>query len=662
MSTISPLNAARVWPRPLLTAAVALLLAVHAWLGVRASFEHSLVFDEVGHLMGGNAYWAFNDYRFHPENGNLPQRWAALPWRMAGAYIPTTDTAAWGRSDVWTVGDETFFRSGNDTLYLIAWSHAFMAMISVALGALVFAWSRRLWGDGGGVFSLTLFAFSPTFLAHGPLATSDVTMAFFFLASVGAWWRVLERPSRLRLALSVATTALACLAKFSFVLLPGMLGALVLVAPFALGRERSWTWLDVGGWITLHMLAAWLLIWTAFGWRYSGFAPGLPEAERFYASWELILARLGGLRGAFDFARAWHLFPEAFLQGFGFVLSAAKQRGAFLHGAYGIDGWWWFFPYAFLLKSTLAELVASLAVGIIAFRGGWTHRMDHAWWGNAARRFAPLVALFAIYWIVSLTSSLNIGHRHILPTYPVLFIWIGVLGSRLVITSIRRWLAPVLGIVAAATAYLTFPHYLAYFNLIAGGSMEAHRELVDSSLDWGQDLPDLAKWQASHVPKGARVYVSYFGSVPPDYYGVRGIPLAPYPLVPSFLVYEPLQPGWFCISATMLRDIYSPASGDWSLEREKDYQRLKAVAASPRPTQEEEIIQRTRDLWMLDRLRFARLLQYLRMRPPEGRPSPSWFVFHLSPDELDTALNGSLNQLVEMIGERFEDARPRPSP
>ena len=47
-------------------------------------------------------------------------------------------------------------------------------------------------------------------------------------------------------------------------------------------------------------------------------------------------------------------------------------------------------------------------------------------------RTAPLVVLFVVYWATSITSHLNIGHRHILPTYPVLFIAAGALGTWLV--------------------------------------------------------------------------------------------------------------------------------------------------------------------------------------------------------------------------------------
>ena len=76
----------------------------------------------------------------------------------------------------------------------------------------------------------------------------------------------------------------------------------------------------------------------------------------------------------------------------------------------------------------------------------------------------------------------------------------------------------------AAEAIWIWPDYLAYFNVIAGGPRQGYRWLVDSSIDWGQDLKALASWLAAH-PDDARdpqrVYLSYFGVAKPDYFDIR---------------------------------------------------------------------------------------------------------------------------------------------
>jgi len=204
-------------------AAVALLLALHFALAVCSKLHESTTSDELVHLTGGYTYWKFNDYRIHPENGNLPQRWVALPAWLAGSKFPGLDQEYWRKSDSWVMGHEFFYETGEDHFPKLMAARAMTALLSVALGALVFLWSRRLFGTAGGFVSLLFFTFSPTLLAHGGLATSDVCMALFMLASVGAWWRHLRNPGAAGFALSAVLFGLACVAKFSAPLIPPML-------------------------------------------------------------------------------------------------------------------------------------------------------------------------------------------------------------------------------------------------------------------------------------------------------------------------------------------------------------------------------------------------------------------------------------------------------
>ena len=201
--------------------AVTTLLVLHFALAVGSKLRESLTFDEGLHLASGLHYWAHNDYRFQPENGNLAQRWAALPAYLAGAQLPTPDDGpAWRLSNRWIYSEQFLFQiPGQDHFPLLMAGRAMIALFSVGTGLLVFFWARALFGLLGGFISLTLFAFSPEFLAHGALVTSDACMAFFFLAAVTAWWRHLHRPGWRWWLISAVVFGLACLAKFSAVLL-----------------------------------------------------------------------------------------------------------------------------------------------------------------------------------------------------------------------------------------------------------------------------------------------------------------------------------------------------------------------------------------------------------------------------------------------------------
>jgi len=101
------------------------------------------------------------------------------------------------------------------------------------------------------------------------------------------------------------------------------------------------------------------------------------------------------------------------------------------------------------------------------------------------------------------------------------------------------------------------PHYLAYFNEFVGGPNNGYRYLVDSNLDWGQDLKNLSKYMtAQDIPE---IYLSYFGTADPAYYGIRFQPMPDTPPSPG------AAPAYYAISATSLQNVYSSEgkSGHW---------------------------------------------------------------------------------------------------
>jgi hypothetical protein len=162
-----------------------------------------------------------------------------------------------------------------------------------------------------------------------------------------------------------------------------------------------------------------------------------------------------------------------------------------------------------------------------------------------------------VYAALTATRGLQIGHRHLLPIYPFLFLAAGEAGAAL--GSWRAPLGPVLtGALAlwyAGGTLLQHPHHLAYFNELGGGSRNGWRLLVDSNLDWGQDLKRLALWMpANHVP---RLKLSYFGSADPAYYGIESEALPGYTAPHAARITREIRPGdVIAVSATNLQGVY----------------------------------------------------------------------------------------------------------
>ena len=661
-------------------AGVAVLLAAYYLMAVTAAARKSLTFDEMAHLTAGYSYWALDDYRLHPENGNWPQRLGALPAILGGAAFPRLDQPAWTRADVYAIGDQFLYGSGNDADALLRRGRAVMALLGVALGALVYAWSRRLVSPAGAWVSLVLFAFSPTLLAHGALVTSDMASALFFTAATGAMWIAMHRVTPATVLAASVLLAGAFLSKLSAPILVPV--ALVLLTvrlaggrPLAAGvRGRLVEYTGRGRQIAIlagagavASLVILVIVWASFGFRYSAFAAAATGNETFLGSIPERAGMTGRLLAA---ARQFHLLPEAYVYGSRFTLQTATERAAFLNGQFSTAGWWWYFPYAFVVKTTIPGMLVGL-LGLAALMASRARRRYDGLYDAA-----PLVALVSIYGAFALTTNLNIGHRHLLPIYPALCILAG--GAALWIQpreqkpasapakrERRQPRAPVraqppASRTAAGACLVTLlawhvvesaairPDYLAYFNQFAGGPSQGYRHLADSSLDWGQDLPSLKQWLDEQRAQPGSVYLSYFGTARPEHYGIQATRLAGFLDQRAPEPPPPLGAGVYCVSATMLDVVghlfYKP-------EDERDYQSaIGNLAAFARAAEDERkwtaLMQQTgehywRDLFVrFDRLRTGRLLAALRQREPDASIGYSILVYRLSDADVDRAVNG----------------------
>ena len=684
-------------PRPTArVAGVLALLALYYVMALSAAGQKSMTFDEMAHLTGGYTYWAFDDYRLHPENGNWPQRLAALPAVMSAAGFPALNEPAWTTSNLYVLGDQYLYSSGNDAETLLSNARAVMALVGVVLGGLVFAWTRRLVSPEAAWLSLVLFVFSPTFLAHGPLVTSDMTAALFFTAAAGAIWASMHKVTLLRVLGAAVLVAGCVLSKLSGPILVPV--ALIMLAVrvingrplmVAFGRtnveydDRARQLLVVIGVLFAFALAGWALLWASYGFRYTAFAAATTGKDAFLGQ---VHDQPGVVGWALSIARQHHLLPEAYIYASLLTVEFASERAAFLNGQFATTGWWWYFPYAFAVKTTIAAMLTGI-LALAALVTRWKNGTDDEtpWTRARASLYAgtPLLALIGVYGLFALASNLNIGHRHLLPIYPALCIlaggaafWLRPLLPRAEIEtpakggSARRArkaqataqpqassTMKALGIVTLVllawhvTESISIrPSYLAYFNQLAGGPSQGYLHLADSSLDWGQDLPALKQWlDADRVQRSSEnVYLSYFGTARPEYYGIQATPLAGFidrrPPAPPVL----LTGGVYCVSATMLdvvsRLFYKP-------EYETNYQAAVKNAAvfaqASLDSQSMASLMRDtgEDYWAqlfsaLDQMRTGRLAAFLRQRRPDAMVGYSILIYRLTDADVAQALNG----------------------
>ncbi len=245
----------------------------------------------------------------------------------------------------------------------------------------------------------------------------------------------------------------------------------------------------------------------------------------------------------------------------------------YLDGSLQSSGWWYYYLAALAYKvpeGTWGLLVLGLVVLAISPRSRAT------WADELAVGIVPLTVLV----VMSFGTDINLGLRYILPAFPYLFIATGKVAPWVagLVPPIRRQVAIVgvagcLGANVLAVA-LIHPHYLAYFNWASGGAAHGSEHLIDSNLDWGQDLVNLRDWLRENAP-GERVGLAYFGQINPnllklrelaydmpgegfDWFLAPALPGTIRPMNPSWPVDGSparLEPGLYAVSASFVRGL-----------------------------------------------------------------------------------------------------------
>jgi len=638
------------------------LLAVYALAAASSIRQKSITFDELAHLTGGFSSWTTRDYRLFPQNGQFAQRWAALPLVVFGFRFPTLDGPAWWSSDVEAVGHRFLYAIGNDHEALVWRARLMMIPLGMLLGWLCYAWSARLFGVSAGLVALVVFVFSPAMLAHGPLATSDLSAALLFTGALASLWRVLHRADPLRTAGSAVVMGLLFVTKMSALLMVPVAAILVAIRiwearPFVWsgrprrvlsGRRRL---LRASMAILLvHVVGVIIVIWASYGFRYATFRIAVPGRDHMFIGETIdTLAEHDYVRIPIRLARDLRLLPEPYLFGLAHVLNRSGRFIGFLNGQYSRNGWWFFFPYCWLVKTPLAVF------GLLGLAAAWRYTGRRRL-SRTAYRLTPLFVFLAVYAAATVSSSLNLGERHLLPAYPAAFILAGGAGcwlgrKHLVAASVAALLLLSLPI----EALRIWPHYLAYFNRLAGGPSSGYRHLVDSSLDWGQDLPGLERWlakEADRIPP-LPVYLSYFGSGDPAHYRVAARQLYSYQDWRRERPLYALRGGIYCMSATMLQTVYTRAAGRWAAPYEAAYQQKRIEIERSSVDRNDTLVPSDGETaaWRrlasdFDELRLARLSAYLRRRAPDDQIGYSILIFRLDGREVQEALTGPPAELL----------------
>ena len=540
---------------------VAGLLVLTFALALTSAVQKSPTMDEQNHIARGAAYLGTGDPRLSIEHPPLVNLLSALPAHLLLDLRLPLDTFFWEVGEWYQFADLFLWKTNPNADQIVFLARLPIIGLGLILVSLVFRWADARFGPWGGLLAAAFLALDPNFLAHTRLSTTDVGGACFVFLAAYALWRAVRHPYNMKGTPTAPRSAAA----------PSWLRTLGSGLALGLALSSKLSNLLFGPIFGLALIGDALVIRDAqppHGCRRRCLARAarnlaalaLPAILGLLIVWATYSFQVGRL------SENGPLLPAPlYLKGIGAILDfTTGGRPAYLFGRYSHQGWWYYFPVAFAVKTPLATLAALLlATGSVLCPSRRARTAPGAIVDDIVLLIPPIA-----YFLVVTTSNLNIGYRHLLPMLPFLAVHIGRLGQPAVpsanrrgghFTHLPRLLLP--GLLALWLALATvriYPHFLAFFNPIGGGPEEGWHILADSNVDWGQDLKELKAW----MERGGveRVRLSWFGSARPEHYGINFdlLPGVPHGGLmcehPPFDPHQP-EPGLYVISVSNLAGV-----------------------------------------------------------------------------------------------------------
>ncbi|HLA12165.1 MAG TPA: glycosyltransferase family 39 protein [Pyrinomonadaceae bacterium] len=490
--------------------AILILMAANM---ISLNSKKSITNDEMVHIPAGYHYLKGGDFRQNPEHPPLIKMWAALPLLALNPTPSSFERPAgfdYGRFSIESA--VTFWKTNKvrfETIVFVA--RLPMVLLTLMLGVAIYFLGSELFGVRAAVLGVAMFSLEPTVLAHGRIVHTDTAAALGYFLFFFALYRFLKLQSFRRAVWLGLSIGFALLTKFSMIIL---VAVFFLVLGYTLWRvwpspERR---LELLRQFATAVLCGLLLINAFYYFQHS--ALGRPEVKWIIHNYPVQGQRVHSAAQFLSIP-----FPTYYV--FGFLAVASHNdigHSTSLLGRYGNRGWWYYFPVAFALKTTIPFLLLSIVSVLWALKRGIT---------EYDRRLLLLVLPVLLYMAIAMTSSLNIGVRHVLPVFPFLFLLGGALLDRLFSFNARAAVTVFVLLLGwmFVDAVRAYPHYMVYSSPLLGNTA-GWQVLSDSNVEWGEDVGELARYLSQRGEKEILGALSA-GWATLELYGVRMIDFAP---------------------------------------------------------------------------------------------------------------------------------------
>lgn len=494
--------------------------------------------------------------RFDDDVINPPpvRLWAAIPLALGGAKPGDIDS----KLDVGDIGDAFWKANGDKARGWFFWGRLMIVPLATFTGLAIVVWSRSWYGERAAMISVLLWTCCPTALANSAIVTHDLALAAFWTLTLLALARFAEQPTWRRAILFGVFLGLTPLAKLTGLILLPLSVALWFVLRLGTRAQRSSPEASLIGFdLASEHLATSGSSRTIFLQWVIALSVSLTVINACYL-FRGTGASLGGLKLASSRLQAIQqvsaltslpvLLPTDFVGALDRLSQDLERR----HPVY-LDGEWSDRPFVRYYAAALVYKlpISTLILVLVSLAGVVRPRPN----SQDGRHGVFLLIAASILPVLASGSSNQIGIRYVLATFPLLCVfasqssrWLEFEGVSLRSLWAKRLVWAML--IAAPLSLRFHPHHLAYFNVIAGGPLNGRWHLVDSNLDWGQDLYALKTYlDQQHVDD---VGLAYFGTVSSDSIGIKShVPPSRFP-----------QAGWYAISANYVQGRPHALRGD----------------------------------------------------------------------------------------------------
>ncbi|MCD6422582.1 MAG: glycosyltransferase family 39 protein [Elusimicrobia bacterium] len=510
-------------------------LCLFILLGSISIIEKSPTFDEPLHLADGIANFKFLKFRFGIEHPPFLRLMAALPSFFYELKFPASKELIRKKSEVkiknWSpVKDFTFAKrffylfNPDKTEALFFLGRFAILLLGIPLFFVIERWTKHLYGERRALITLILLALTPNILAHARLITTDFGSSVFIVCGAYFLWKFTGNLRKKHFLLSAFFWGLALVSKYSAIF---FFIVFHITAFFYTKSKKKFFYFFL-----LEIPVLVFMINACFFFTE-------PVGRNFFRDENLSFIP-GYARIPVLFFSKFLLIPEIYTRGiFYSFYHSLRGHGTYLIGRYSNLGWWYYFPLAFLIKSTTTFLFL-FVLSILSLK---------------KRKLSKDEIFFIIpsvlFLLFMMKSHLNIGVRHIL----ILWMFGAVFCARSGVF-IRKKFIIFVYVFALFENLFVFPHYISQINLFLGGPKKGYKYLADSNLDWGQDLKILSKWWKRQ--KRPLLILSYFGTGEPFFYGMEFVNCLSLsvPGIYEILPQKNSHQKFFAISVTNLLGVY----------------------------------------------------------------------------------------------------------